>query len=131
MFGLGIAGLVIVLNGLFVAAEFALVKLRATRGARTKGIAREARLQQAIERLDRYLTVTQLGITFASLCLGWIGEPAVSEVCEHLYLALTGRELGGTGHGIMVAIAFAILTLAHVVFGELIPKLIAIQRSTQ
>jgi CBS domain containing-hemolysin-like protein len=131
MLGLGIAALVIVLNGFFVAAEFALVKLRATRGARTKGVAREAQLQQAIEKLDRYLTVTQLGITFASLCLGWIGEPAVSEVCEHLYLALTGQELGGTGHGIIVAVAFAILTLAHVVFGELIPKLVAIQRSTQ
>jgi len=132
MLGLGIAGLVIVLNGFFVAAEFALVKLRATRGgARTKGVAREAQLQQAIERLDRYLTVTQLGITFASLCLGWIGEPAVSGLCERLYLSFTGQELGGTGHGIIVAIAFAILTLAHVVFGELLPKLIAIQRSHQ
>jgi CBS domain containing-hemolysin-like protein len=108
MLGLGIAGLVIVLNGFFVAAEFALVKLRATRGARTKGVARQAQLQHAIESLDRYLTVTQLGI-----------------------FSISGQELGHTGHGIIVAIAFAILTLAHVVFGELLPKLIAIQRSTQ
>jgi CBS domain containing-hemolysin-like protein len=132
MLGLGIAGLLILLNGFFVAAEFALVKLRATRGMRAKTTGkREVQLQQAVERLDRYLAVTQLGITFASLCLGWIGEPAVSEVCEHLVLGLTGRELGSTGRAIVTAIAFAILTLAHVVFGELIPKLIAIQRSTE
>jgi CBS domain containing-hemolysin-like protein len=132
MFGLGLAGLLIALNGFFVAAEFALVKLRATRGVRAKATGpREAQLQQAVERLDRYLAVTQLGITFASLCLGWIGEPAVSELCERLVLALTGKELGKTGHGIVVAVAFTVLTLAHVMFGELIPKLIAIQRSTQ
>jgi CBS domain containing-hemolysin-like protein len=132
MLGLGLAGLLIILNGFFVAAEFALVKLRATRGARTKAVTkRDLQLQQAVERLDRYLAVTQLGITFASLCLGWIGEPAVSELCEELVLGLTGRELGNTGRGIMTAVAFAILTLAHVMFGELIPKLIAIQRSTE
>jgi CBS domain containing-hemolysin-like protein len=132
MLRLGIAGLLILLNGFFVAAEFALVKLRATRGVRSKSTSkREMQLQQAIERLDRYLAVTQLGITLASLCLGWIGEPAVSEVCERLVLGLTGKELGNTGRGIMTAIAFTILTFAHVMFGELIPKLIAIQRSTQ
>ena len=132
MLGLGIAGLLILLNGFFVAAEFALVKLRATRGVRAKtSPKREAELKQAVERLDRYLAVTQLGITFASLFLGWVGEPAVSEVCERIVLAVTGKELGGTGRGVVVAFAFAILTLAHVVFGELLPKLIAIQRSTQ
>ncbi|HMI85669.1 MAG TPA: hemolysin family protein [Polyangiaceae bacterium] len=132
MLGLGLAGLLIALNGFFVAAEFALVKLRATRGVRAKASnKRETQLQQAVERLDRYLAVTQLGITFASLCLGWIGEPAVSEVCERLVRGLTGEELGGTGRAVVTAVAFAVLTLAHVVFGELIPKLIAIQRSTQ
>src|SRR5262245_48669252 len=102
MFGLGLAGLLIILNGFFVAAEFALVKLRATRGVRTKPTTkRDLQLQQAVERLDRYLAVTQLGITFASLCLGWIGEPAVSELCEELVLGLTGQALGNTGRGIM------------------------------
>ncbi|MET0591587.1 MAG: hemolysin family protein [Polyangiaceae bacterium] len=132
MLGLVIAGLLILLNGIFVAAEFALVKLRATRGMRPKGKGkREALLQQAIEHLDRYLSVTQIGITIASMCLGWIGEPSVSELVAHGYVTITGRELGETGHGIIVATAFAILTLAHVVIGELIPKLIAIQRSTE
>jgi CBS domain containing-hemolysin-like protein len=132
MLGLVIAGLLIVLNGVFVAAEFALVKLRATRGVRAKGKGKQdALLQQAIEHLDRYLTVTQIGITIASMCLGWIGEPAVSELCARAFHTITGRELGETGHGIIVAVAFAILTLAHVVLGELVPKLVAIQRSTE
>jgi CBS domain containing-hemolysin-like protein len=131
MLGLGIAALMIVLNGFFVAAEFALVKLRATRSVRKATGRRETQLQQAVDRLDRYLTVTQLGITFASLVLGWVGEPAISEVCERLMFSLTGEELGGTGRGVMVAFAFAILTLGHVIFGELIPKLVAIQRSAQ
>jgi len=130
MLGLGIAALVIVLNGFFVAAEFALVKLGATRGISRGTGRRDVQLQQAIERLDRYLTVTQLGITVASLVLGWVGEPAISELCERLVFSLTGEELGGTGRGVIVAFAFAILTLAHVVFGELIPKLVAIQRSS-
>ena len=131
MLGLGIAALMIVLNGFFVAAEFALVKLRATRSVRKATGRREIQLKQAVDRLDRYLTVTQLGITFASLVLGWVGEPAISELCERLMFALTGKELGGTGRGVMVALAFAILTLGHVIFGELIPKLVAIQRSSQ
>ena len=132
MLGLVIAGLLILLNGIFVAAEFALVKLRATRGMRPKGKGkREALLQQAIEHLDRYLTVTQIGITIASMCLGWIGEPAVSELLVRAVHGASGQELGETGHAVIVAVAFAILTLAHVVLGELIPKLVAIQRSIE
>src|SRR5688572_4612507 len=118
MLGLGIAALLILLNGVFVAAEFALVKLRATRGVRPKGKGkgkREAQLQQAIDHLDRYLTVTQIGITIASMCLGWVGEPAVSDLCARAVHAITGKELGETGHAVIVAVAFAILTLAHVV----------------
>ena len=132
MLGLGLAALFIFFNGFFVAAEFALVKLRATRGSRRKATGwREALLQQAVERLDRYLGVTQLAITLASLGLGWIGEPAMSELGNELVTNITGNELGPTGRGIVVGVAFAVLTLFHVLFGELIPKLIAIQRSTQ
>jgi CBS domain containing-hemolysin-like protein len=132
MLGLAFAALFIVLNGFFVAAEFALVKLRATRGAKkVPANWREGIVQQAVERLDRYLGVTQLGITLASLGLGWIGEPAMTEVGKQVLFSLTGRELGPTGHAILVAAAFALLTLCHVLFGELIPKLVAIQRSKQ
>jgi len=130
--GLGLTALFVVLNGFFVAAEFALVKLRATRNVRKKTTGwRDELLQQAVLHLDRYLGVTQLAITFASLGLGWIGEPAMTELGTELVQNLTGRELGPTGRGVMVASAFACLTLLHVLFGELIPKLVAIQRSTQ
>jgi CBS domain containing-hemolysin-like protein len=130
--GLGLTALFVVLNGFFVAAEFALVKLRATRNVRKKSTGwRDDLLQQAVLHLDRYLGVTQLAITFASLGLGWIGEPAMTELGTELVQNLTGRELGPTGRGVMVATAFAVLTLLHVLFGELIPKLVAIQRSTQ
>ncbi|HKQ69288.1 MAG TPA: hemolysin family protein [Polyangiaceae bacterium] len=132
MLGLGLSALFILLNGLFVAAEFALVKLRATRGAGKKTPSRsEAQLHQAVERLDRYLGVTQVAITLASLGLGWIGEPAMSELGNDLYQSVTKTELGNTGRAIVTAAAFAVLTLFHVLFGELVPKLIAIQRSKQ
>jgi CBS domain containing-hemolysin-like protein len=132
MFGLGLAALFIILNGFFVAAEFSLVKLRATRGFRAKATGwREALLQQAIQRLDRYLGVTQVAITLASLGLGWIGEPAMAELGNSMVESITGNPLGPTGRGVVVAVAFAILTMAHVLFGELVPKLVAIQRSAQ
>jgi len=132
VFGLGLAALFVVLNGFFVAAEFALVKLRATRSLRQKPTGwRDQLLQQAVVHLDRYLGVTQLAITFASLGLGWIGEPAMAELGNELVQRFTGRELGPTARGIVVAVAFGVLTMFHVLFGELIPKLVAIQRSTQ
>jgi CBS domain containing-hemolysin-like protein len=132
MLGLGLAALFIVLNGFFVAAEFSLVKLRATHAAPKKPRGwREALLQDAIQRLDRYLGVTQVAITLASLGLGWIGEPAVAELGNRVVQSATGAELGSTERGIVVAVSFAILTLLHVLFGELIPKLVAIQRSAQ
>lgn len=128
--GLTLAALFILLNGFFVAAEFALVKLRATRA--TQQVAGyDAAVTHIVARLDRYLGVTQLGITLASLGLGWVGEPAVAAVGESLLLRLTGHELGSGGKGVMFAVAFALLTLAHVLFGELVPKLVAIQRSRE
>ena len=111
-----------------MAAEFALVKLRATRGSREGGRVPRGSAGGRVPRLDRYLGVTQLGITLASLGLGWIGEPAIAELGQRLRAAFTGHELGPTGR-VVVAIAFALLTLFHVLFGELVPKLVAIQRS--
>jgi CBS domain containing-hemolysin-like protein len=129
--GLSLAALFIVLNGFFVAAEFALVKLRATRGgSRSQAPGwREDVVRDAVARLDRYLGVTQLGITLCSLGLGWIGEPAVAELGNRVVIAITGQELGGTGRAVVFGVAFAVLTLFHVLFGELVPKLVAIQRS--
>ena len=130
MLGLAFAALFIVMNGFFVAAEFALVKLHATRlRAKDRTDKRVVLVEQILERLDRYLSVTQFGVTLASLGLGWIGEPTL----EHIVVRLTGGtvQAGSALSVITVVIAFSILTFSHVLFGELVPKLIAIQRSEQ
>jgi CBS domain containing-hemolysin-like protein len=131
VWGLIVAALCIALNGFFVAAEFALVKVRATslRSRARKG-ERKARIAEAIvSRLDRYLSVTQFGITLASLGLGWIGEPAVASLLDQTMILIKGAPATGALHVTVDVLAFAILTYAHVLFGELVPKLIAIQRS--
>ncbi len=128
MLGLAFAALFILMNGFFVAAEFALVKLHATRlRVKNRKDARVVLVENILERLDRYLSVTQFGVTLASLGLGWIGEPAL----EHIVLRLTGTGLqpGSALSVISVVIAFSLLTFSHVLFGELVPKLVAIQRS--
>jgi CBS domain containing-hemolysin-like protein len=129
--GLFLAALIILLNGFFVAAEFALVKLRATQlHSRVRRGERSAIAAQAIlQRLDRYLSVTQVGITLASLTLGWVGEPAIEALITKLAVRLVGEDLGHAGHFAAIAVAFTILTFGHLLFGELVPKLLAIQRS--
>jgi CBS domain containing-hemolysin-like protein len=132
VWGLVVAALCVALNGFFVAAEFALVKVRATqlRSRARKGDRNAIVAESIVGRLDRYLSVTQFGITLASLGLGWVGEPAVAAVLDHL----VGSHLGagsptGAVHVVITAVAFAILTFGHVLLGELVPKLVAIQRS--
>ena len=131
--GLFFAAFFIALNGFFVAAEFALVKVRATqlRTRIKRGERRAIVAEQIISRLDRYLSVTQFGITLASLGLGWIGEPAVASFIEGPLGRLIPERAHRAGEIMIVVFAFTILTFAHVVFGELVPKLIAIQRSEQ
>lgn len=119
------------LNGFFVAAEFAIVKVRASQlELKAKEGNRIAILSRHIVlHLDGYLAATQLGITLASLGLGWIGEPVVSKIIINL------MDLGGfdanpeLAHKIALPVAFAIITVLHIVFGELAPKSLAIQRS--
>ena len=126
------AALVCVLaNGFFVAAEFALVKIRPTSlEARAALGDRNATLGlQAINNLDAYLGATQLGITLASLALGWLGEPALSTILEPI-LAKVGLPESAV-HPIGLAFAFAVITLLHIVMGELAPKSLAIQYSDQ
>jgi CBS domain containing-hemolysin-like protein len=131
VWGLVIAALCVALNGFFVAAEFALVKVRATqlRSRARKGDRKAIVAESIVGRLDRYLSVTQFGITLASLGLGWIGEPAMASVLEH---AVSSRMSGPASAAVRIAVdavAFAILTFGHVLLGELVPKLVAIQRS--
>jgi len=118
------------LNGFFVAAEFAIVKVRASQiEIKAKSGNNVANLAKHITKhLDGYLAATQLGITIASLGLGWVGEAVMTKVVVN-FLALFNVELTGAfqtnlGH----VLAFSIITILHIVFGELAPKSIAIQR---
>ena len=131
MWGLVVAALCVALNGFFVAAEFALVKVRATslRSRARKGDRKAIVAESIVGRLDRYLSVTQFGITLASLGLGWIGEPAMSAVLDAAVLGHMGAPAPRAMHVAVDALAFAILTFGHVLLGELVPKLVAIQRS--
>ncbi len=132
MFGIFLAAVFIALNGFFVAAEFAFVKVSTTLAGTKKMPREDPRIERAraiVARIDRYLSVTQLGITLASLGLGWIGEPALEAVVHSAFFAVLGHEPGRILHYVMVGVAFTLLTFGHVLFGELVPKLIAIQRS--
>lgn len=117
------------LNGFFVAAEFAIVKVRSSRIETMvhSGNARAKFAKTLVDHLDAYLSVTQLGITLASLGLGWVGEPAVAKMIDPIILEMgLSAELG---HTISFAIAFSFITALHIVLGELTPKSLAIQRS--
>ena len=124
---LAVFGLVLA-NAFFVAAEFALVGARRTKLEEMGNAGdRKARLAlRAIQSLDRYISATQLGITLASLGLGWIGEPAVARLIEGFFTFLPGTIRPVTVHGIAVGIAFAFITVLHIVLGELAPKAIAL-----
>jgi CBS domain containing-hemolysin-like protein len=117
------------LNGFFVATEFAIVKVRSTQieSLIRKGHARAGVAHQIITHLDAYLSATQLGITLASLALGWVGEPLVARLLHPLFGWL-GMTDPGFIEPISFGIAFAVITFVHIVVGELIPKQVAIQR---
>jgi len=129
---LGVTLLLVLLNGFFVAAEFALVKVRATRiDALVATGNRRARVTRHIlDHLDHYLSACQLGITIASLILGWLAEPAIAQ------LLLAGIDAMGleitvssaVTHGIALAVALTIVTVLHMTVGEQAPKLWAIHR---
>ncbi len=132
MLGLLAAVVFIALNGFFVAAEFALVKVGTSKlSARAKQDPKARRAHEVVSNLERYLSVTQLGITVASLGLGWVGEPAMEHAFVALIERLTGHEPGGALRIAAMVTALTLLTYGHVLFGELVPKLVAIQRSEQ
>ena len=124
---LAIVFFLIFMNGFFVAAEFACVKIRPSRVDTlvAEGNGRAKYVKELIEHLDASLSVTQLGITLASLALGWVGEPFVAT----LILPVT-RFFGlddVLGHTISVIVGFSIITAMHIILGELTPKSMAIQ----
>jgi CBS domain containing-hemolysin-like protein len=121
--------LLVALNGLFVAAEFAFVRIRATQVDRMVNEGRTSAnlVQIATAKLDQYLAVCQLGITICSLGIGALVEPAVASLLEPIF-----EDIGIPGalaHPAAIAIALSIASFFHVVFGELAPKTLAIQRA--
>ena len=128
---LAVTLLFVLINGFFVAAEFALVKVRR---ARIDALAKEGSggavaVQRILERLDLYLSACQLGITVASLILGWLAEPAIARL---IVAAANGLgwpvENGPLLHGAALAIALTVVTILHMTIGEQAPKMWAIQR---
>src|SRR5688572_11188842 len=129
---LGLAILLVFANGFFVATEFAIVKIRATRlqALVDEGQPGAANALKMVEKLDAYLSATQFGITLASLGLGWLGEPAFAKLLEPVLVDLVPEGASQTlAHTIAFVIAFSIITFLHIVLGELAPKSLAIQRA--
>lgn len=118
------------LNGVFVAAEFAMVKVRKTRLAELadNGSRRAKSALDVTAQLDAYLSACQLGITLASLGLGWLGEPAIATLIEPLFVNVASWNTIYT-HSIAIAISFIIISFLHIVLGELVPKSLAIQNA--
>jgi CBS domain containing-hemolysin-like protein len=118
-------------NGFFVAAEFAIVTVRKTRVDQliAEGHRGAKAVRRAVTDPDSYIAATQLGITMASLALGWIGEPALAGLVEPAVDFLPTGLAETTSHSIAVAVAFAIVTALHITLGELAPKTIALERS--
>lgn len=115
-------------NGFFVASEFSLVGVRRSRIAAlaASGSRSAKRVLRLIDHLNVYISATQLGITLASLGLGWLGEPAIAHLLEG---PLYGRVSEGALHAISFGVAFSVITFLHIVFGELAPKTLALERT--
>jgi CBS domain containing-hemolysin-like protein len=125
-----LALLFILANGFFVAAEFAIIRVRPTQLAEiaAEGSTRARMARRITRRLDSYLSATQLGVTLMSLALGWVGEPAFESLI-HPRLMKLGIMTPGISHSIAATIAFTLITVLHIIIGELGPKYIAIDKT--
>jgi CBS domain containing-hemolysin-like protein len=125
-----LALLFIIANGFFVAAEFAIIKVRPTQLAEmaAEGSTRARMARRIIKKLDSYLSATQLGVTLASLALGWVGEPAFESLIQP-HLAFLGVYSVPVSHTIAASIAFILISSLHIIFGELGPKYLAIDKT--
>ncbi len=129
--GLVLGLLLVAINGFFVAAEFALVKVRPTQlePAAAEGNRRARMARHMIRHLDAYLSASQLGITLASLALGWIGEPAFAWIVRPLVELVAGGDNEAIVHSVTVTVAFLAITTLHIVLGEQAPKTVAIRKA--
>ena len=129
MLGLVALPVLIALNGFFVAAEFALVAVRKTRieEMAARGVKGAKSVQAALDPITRSIAATQLGITLCSIALGWVAEQGIATVFDWLFAELPSPWNVIASHSLATAIAFVLLTFCHVIFGELIPKSLALQ----
>jgi putative hemolysin len=122
--------LLVVMNGFFVATEFAIVAVRRSRLEQLvrAGHPTARAAQDVVGHLDTYIAACQLGITMASLALGWLGEPALAHLVEPPLVVLVGTFAPAAAHGVAIGVSFALITALHIVIGELAPKGLALQR---
>src|SRR6202007_1428547 len=120
----------VLLNGFFVASEFAIVKVRASQldALVAQGNGRARLPRHVTTHLDAYLSATQLGITLASLGLGWLGEPFLADMIE-TFFALGNINSPGLIETVSFLVAFGTITILHIVLGELAPKSLAIRKA--
>lgn len=123
-----LTAVMVLANAFFVASEFAIVKIRPTRVQELvkKGGKRAILLAGILRRLDAYLSANQLGITFASLALGWVGEPTLARVLEPLLVPL-GTWAGMATRTVAFVLSFMVITFLHTTIGEQVPKVLALQ----
>lgn len=127
---LALAALMVAANAFFVASEFAIVKIRPTlvKELVGKGGRRAWLLSGITGHLDSFLSANQLGITFTSLALGWLGEPALASLIEP-HVGFLGRWTGLAVQSLALGLGFALITFVHAVLGELVPKAVALQKT--
>jgi CBS domain containing-hemolysin-like protein len=121
----------VALNGFFVAAEFSLVSLRRTKIEEMvqRGVSGAKAVDAATTKLDRTIAATQLGITLASIILGWVAEPPLARLIEPLFILIPAGWHGPAIHTVATGLALLLVTFMHVVFGEYLPKSLAIQKA--
>jgi CBS domain containing-hemolysin-like protein len=129
---LAVIALIVVANAFFVAAEFAIVKVRASQlePLIATGNGRAKAAKAVIGNLDAYLSACQLGITLSSLALGWVGEPFLARTIEPLFVAV-GLNNPAIINTVSFALAFSVITVLHIVLGEQAPKILAIRKPLQ
>ncbi len=130
LFQLAIIMFLVLLNGFFVASEFAIVKVRGSQleALEEEGESRATFARHVTAHLDAYLSATQLGITLASLALGWVGEPFLAKMLQPFF-HLAGVDSETIIRTVSVTLAFSVITFLHIVLGELAPKSLAIRKS--
>jgi CBS domain containing-hemolysin-like protein len=123
-----VVAVIVLVNGFFVAAEFSIIKIRGSQldALIEKGDKRASVAKHVTERLDAYLSATQLGITMASLALGWVGEPYVAQMIEPIF-SLFHVHSHAVIHTVAATVGFAAITFFHIILGELGPKYVAIK----